>query len=130
MDKRIDQQGNIILSLPQGGQLHRENVDPVKQVFSKQPFRHPFGQVPVGGRDDPDVDVDRTVAADAYELFGFQDAQQFGLGRQRNVSDFIQKNITAVAPLWWPNNSLSIINSFKAAQLILTNGPLFRFPNS
>ena len=75
--------------------MNREYVDPVKQIFSKQPLGHSFSKVAVGGRDDPDVDVDGPVAADAYELPGLQDAQQLGLGRQRNVSDFIQKNVTA-----------------------------------
>ena len=49
------------------------------------------GQIAMRGRDQADVNLVRTVAAEPLEFLLLQDAQQFRLKFQRNVADLVKK---------------------------------------
>jgi hypothetical protein len=59
-------------------------------------FFHALLEPAVGGGDDPHVDIDRAVAANALEFAFLQHAQQFALERERHLADFIEKNSATV----------------------------------
>ena len=56
-------------------------------------------QVAVGRRQQPDVDLDRVVGADAVNLAVLQHAEQLRLQRQRHVADFVEEQRAAVGVL-------------------------------
>jgi Ni,Fe-hydrogenase I large subunit len=53
----------------------------------------------VGGGDKAHVDADGPLSADVSEFLCFQDPEEFCLGAERNIADFIQKNIAPVGDL-------------------------------
>src|SRR3546814_11037634 len=59
-------------------------------VFPKESLVNPFIQVLVGGRNDPSVYVDQTVATDALNLSCFQHAEEFYLHVGGHVPDFVE----------------------------------------
>jgi hypothetical protein len=50
----------------------------------------------VGRRDDPDIDLERLVAADALELAGLEHPQQLGLQIRVQVADLIEEEGAAL----------------------------------
>ena len=63
-----------------------------------------FGvDVGVGGRENSHIDAPRRGRADALEIPGFQDAQEFRLQVERDVGDFVQKQRAAVREFEPPN---------------------------
>ena len=54
-DEMIRQQRDILHPVPQGRQLHPDDIDPVIEVFPEFPLLDEFLKPPVGRGDDPDV---------------------------------------------------------------------------
>src|SRR5690606_6933331 len=66
--REVSGQGwNILAPLPQGGQVQRENIDPVPQVLAKLPSAHTARQIAMRGGDDAHIDLDFLFAADAVK---------------------------------------------------------------
>ncbi len=89
--------------------------------------------------DDPDVDADGTLAADAHDLAVLDDAQQADLRRQGELADFVEEQRAAVGllepalaargsagerALLVAESSESISSGAIAPQLTRRNGPL------
>ena len=85
----------------------------------------------------PHVDGDRLAAADGHDGALLQAAEQFGLHRERQLADFIEKKRAAIgtanesqrgrdgageAPLTWPKSCDSMSSVEKAVQSTGTNG--------
>ena len=62
-DKMIDEQRDVFLALPERRDRDGENVEPVEEVFPEPAVSDLFLQVPVAGRDDPDIDLDGAGAS-------------------------------------------------------------------
>ena len=60
-------------------------------------------QVLVGSRDNPHVDLKSATAAQTFELLFLKNAEPFWLQRKRKISDFIQKQCSAVSRLKAPH---------------------------
>ena len=56
-------------------------------------------QIPVGRRDDADVDLQRARAADALERFLLERAKDLGLQRQRQIADLVEEQRAAMRQL-------------------------------
>ena len=56
-------------------------------------------EVAIGRGDEPDVDADRLVAAEALEFLFLQHAQEFRLQLERNVADLVEEQRAAVGQL-------------------------------
>ena len=67
------------------------DVEAVAQVFAKPTRGDLSGQVPVCGRDDMSVCAECFRTPDALELLLLKDAQNLGLGRERQLADFVEK---------------------------------------
>ena len=63
-DQVIDQQWNIPAALAQRRHLELHDVEPKEQVLAKAPAEDLARQIPIGARDDADVDRRRPRAAD------------------------------------------------------------------
>ena len=66
------------------------------EIFAKLFFAHGGLEIAVGGGDQADIDFDGGGAADALESAFFEDAQEFGLDRGRQVADFVEENCAAM----------------------------------
>ena len=78
------------------------DVEAVEQVFAKPTGGDLSGQVAVGGRDDTSVGAECLGAADALELSLLKDAEDLGLGRERQLADFVEKDGAAGGTLEAP----------------------------
>ena len=80
----------------------------------------PLLEIPVRGRDDPDVDPDVARAAHAAERLLLQEPQQLGLQRRRHLADLIEEHRAFVGLLEQPTLLLPRIGeraAFVAEQL-------------
>ena len=95
----LGEERHVVPAFAQRGQLHGDHVETVEEVLAELPFLHHLAQLDVGRRDDPDVDLDRFHAAEPHELAFLDDAQQLGLGLERNVADLVEENRPLVGEL-------------------------------
>ncbi len=82
---------DVLGAVPKRGNFQGEGFEPVEEVFAKAPFLDFSGEILVGGRDDPDIDLLFLVAADGSDSAVLQDPQELGLERKRHFRDFIEK---------------------------------------
>ena len=76
-----------------------DHVQAVEEVLAEAARRDLRLQVAVGGGDDPHVDLDGLLAADALELLLLQHAQQLELQAGRHVADLVEEQGAAVGQL-------------------------------
>ena len=94
----LRQHRDVDLPLAQRRQADRERVDAVVEVFAEPAVADELLERAVGRRNQPEVDRDRLVAAEALEAALLEDAQQLGLGDQRHVADFVEEQRAVVRP--------------------------------
>ena len=87
------------LRSPQRGQADRDHLQPVVQIAAEGAGGDRIFQVAVRGREDPHVDLDRIVRADAGDLAVLQHPQQLDLRGQRHVAHLVEKQRAAVGVL-------------------------------
>ena len=73
---------DILAAFAQGRQSDDLERQPVEQIGTKAAARHQAGQIFVGGADQPHIDGDGAVGADAGQFAIFDDAQQAFLRRR------------------------------------------------
>ena len=93
------QQRDVLGPLAQRGQVDPDHVEPVEQVGAESALLDLILQDLVGGRDDPDVDLERLRPADALELPGLEHAEQLGLEGRGDVADLVEQQRPAVGQL-------------------------------
>ncbi len=99
LEKVLDQERDIVAALAQRRKLDADDLEPVIKVLAKLPLGDRVGQVAVGRRDQPDVDLDRLVRAHPHDLAGFEHPEQLDLDRRRHVADLVQEKRAAVGVL-------------------------------
>src|SRR5438093_44263 len=98
-DEMAHEQRNVFRALTQSRHLNGKNIQPVVEVATKVILcHHPF-QVAMGRNHQPSVDFRRPCAPQAFEFPLLQDAQQFRLELQGDITDFVQKQRTMVRQL-------------------------------
>lgn len=90
------QRGDVLLPLAQRRNGDGKDVQAIIEVLPKSPRFHFRLQIPIGRRDDPNVDFARSFLAHSFVLPFLQHAQKFALHLQWNFTDFIQKQRAAV----------------------------------
>ena len=70
----LHQSRNILRALPQGRDVDWKYFQPIIKVFAKCPLFYHRGQISMRGRDQPDVNLVRTVAAEPLEFLLLQNA--------------------------------------------------------
>src|SRR6266511_6001987 len=86
--------------------MNRKDIHPIEEVCAELPLRHQLSERLVGRRQDADVDSNRARTADALERPVLQNAQQFRLHLQRQVTDFVEEQCPAVGGLEAPKPAL------------------------
>jgi hypothetical protein len=59
---------HIVAALPEGRQVHVEDVEPVEEIVAEAAGRHLGHQIAVGRGDEADVGLERRRSPDALEL--------------------------------------------------------------
>ena len=93
------QQRDVFAALRQRRQLQRDDVQPIKQIFTKGALSTHLIEIAMGGRNDAHINIDRLRRADRSHRTVLQHAQQFGLERERHVANLIEKQAAAVGRL-------------------------------
>jgi hypothetical protein len=89
----------VFEALAQRREAQREHVEAVVEILAEAALGDRAGEVDVGGGEDADVDPDGAVAADGLEGALLQDAQQLGLGVDRELADLVEQEGAAVGHL-------------------------------
>ena len=95
-------QRNILPVIPEGGQMQLQHVQPVIQIFSEPLVSNELVKVPIRCGDDPDVDLDWRVSADAGEFLFLEHTKKFRLCFERKFSYFVQKDGPLLGPFKSP----------------------------
>jgi hypothetical protein len=80
-----------LLCAPGGGNLQRENVQPVVRMFAKAARGYLFLQIPIGGCDDSHIRVPGSVLPYTLITLLLQKTQQLALESQRDFTDLVQE---------------------------------------
>src|SRR5581483_2594814 len=99
----VDNGGNVPGPLTQRRHADAHHVEPVIKVFPEGLGPDHFLDVLVGRGNDADVDPNGVGASDALDFALLEHAQDFGLGGQGHVADFVEKYRAAVALLEFAN---------------------------
>ena len=91
LDKMGNQRRNVFAAFTQRWQQDREHIQTVVEVAAKFAPLHHLRQITVRGSHQPNVHLMSASAAQAFELLFLQNAQQFGLQRQRNIAHLVQE---------------------------------------
>src|SRR5580704_2470357 len=87
----IDQEGDVFIPFPQGWQGNRENIQAIEEIGAESPFLDHLPQVLIGGRNHAYIDPNRPCTAEPLEFLLLQDAQQFRLQFEGQISDLIEE---------------------------------------
>src|SRR6201987_75902 len=91
LDEIAHQERNVFRTLAKRRNMDGENTQPVVKIAAKLALRHQGGEVVVGGRDYAHVHVLGPVPAEPFEFLLLQNAQQFRLQLERQVTHFVKK---------------------------------------
>jgi hypothetical protein len=92
LEKSIDQQGDILFPLPQGGHEEGNDVETVIEILTETALLHLTLQVLVRRRHYPDIYVDHLVSADALEFLLLKDAEYLRLGLEAHVGHLVKED--------------------------------------
>ena len=93
------QQADIRRPFAKRQHLDREDAKAIKEVLAEAAGARLGFQIAIRGRNNAHVDTPRRVISDTFEFPLLQHAQQFALQVQRNLSNFVEKNRSAIGEL-------------------------------
>ena len=92
----IRKQRDVLPVLAKQRQRDMDDVQSIEEITAEPPGLDFLGEVPVGARDDADVDLDGLGAADCPNLLFLDHAQKLHLQVQRHLADLVEKDRAAV----------------------------------
>jgi hypothetical protein len=87
----------VVDAIAQRRHGHHHDSESVVQVSSKSPGFDLFLEISVRRRNDSDVHTSVFVFADAPNGASFEHAKQFGLQIERQLTDLVEKNGSAIS---------------------------------
>ncbi len=115
-EETLGEDRDIHQAFVQRRQSNRERVDPIVEILAKPALPNELLEWPVGGRDQAEVDFDRPVAPQPLEPPVLEDAEQLGLGDDREIADLIEKQGAVVGQLEAPR--LAVVGASVGALLV------------
>ena len=91
----LGEERNVLAPLAQGRERNRHHLQAVEEVLAKAAATHQLLEITVRRGDDPDVDLDPLLAADALDLVLLQHAQELRLHRRADVADLVEEDRAA-----------------------------------
>src|SRR5689334_21253466 len=98
---------NVLRTLTERRQVYREYVEAIVEIGPEALVLRVYGEIAVGGSDDAHIDFHRARAPDRLELAFLQNAQEFGLGFERQLTRLIEKQRAAIGQLEAPDAPLA-----------------------
>jgi hypothetical protein len=80
---------DVFRTFPQGWNVNRKNIQPVKQVFAKFSLLNHLRRSRLVACDQACIGSQRARASQAFELPFLEHAQQLGLKLERDLADLI-----------------------------------------
>ena len=99
LEKMIDKQPHITLPLPQGRQMHPQDIKAEKQVFPEHALLNQLPQVAMGTGNQPHIDPDLLLAAQGKKFPIVKNGEQLYLERQGQIAYLGKKNGAALGEL-------------------------------
>lgn len=96
LQKMMRQNSNIGSSLTERRNLDRYHAEPIVEILPELSGLHHLLQVPVGSRDNADIDIDIAIGTYPLYLLFLQSPQQLRLQMDRKFSDLIEKKSSLV----------------------------------
>src|SRR6267378_3155666 len=96
LQKILDDQGNIIQPLAQAGNSNLNRAETVEEILTKAASKNLRAQIAVRSCDQAHVHAADFGCANALNFPVLNHTEQFGLHRQRCLSDFVEKDGSAV----------------------------------
>lgn len=91
IDEVANQPRDILAAITQSRQMQGKYPEAVEQVTAKFFFFDRLYQIAIGGGDQAHVHPDRLRASQSLELVVLQNAQQFGLQFQWNLTNLVEQ---------------------------------------
>lgn len=87
------QHGDIVGALPEGWQVHRNDIEPIEQIGAEPAPLDLFFQITVGRGQHPCIHGNRFGGTHRNHFALLQRPQQLDLCGGRGLADFVQKNV-------------------------------------
>jgi hypothetical protein len=95
----VGQPGDVLAALAHRRQLDVDHAQAEVQIFAEAAAVDLLAQVAVGRGQDPDVDLDRAIAADPLDLALLEHPQQLRLERDVELADLVEEDRAALGLL-------------------------------
>ncbi len=95
----IGQQWYVVPTFPEGGHPKGKDIQTIEQVFPKPTAGDLLLQIPVGSGHKSEIRGYGFLAADAFEFFTLEHAEEPHLDIQRDISDLVQENSAGMGQL-------------------------------
>jgi hypothetical protein len=89
----------IRVALAQRWKFQGKNIQSIKEILPKSSLPHRNPKIPIGRRDDSDIDLHGAITADGFKLPLLKYPQQLHLQFCAHFGDFIEKKCSAVGEL-------------------------------
>ncbi|MCK7492813.1 MAG: hypothetical protein MZW92_15760, partial [Comamonadaceae bacterium] len=93
VEKVLCQQGDIFSACPKRRHVKRDDIQPVEEVFTKPAIADLLFEMLVCRSNDTNINFDCAGPADTFEFSLLKDSEDFSLGFQTHVTNFIEKEI-------------------------------------
>jgi hypothetical protein len=87
---------DIRLDFAEGRGFEADDIEAVVEVLTEVAFADGALEVAIGGGDDADINFDGFMRADAFDFAFLESAEDFGLGGEAEVADFVEEEGAAV----------------------------------
>ncbi len=99
LDEGPDERRNVLPTVAQRRNPNGKHLQPEKQVLAEPILAHRLTEVAIGGRNQSDIDLQSSAAAQSLEGAILQNPQQFGLQLERQLADLVEKQRAAIGDL-------------------------------
>src|SRR5207249_12107275 len=110
------QDRNFLGALTQGRDADLDDIEAVVKILAEASFCHGTLKVLVGRREDPNVDLQRRLAADAGEIAVLEHVEELGLEGGVQVADLVEEDRAVMGRLEFPD--LELVGPGERAPLV------------
>ena len=99
----FDQEWDVLGSLTKSGNRHRHDMEPIVKILPELPLPNELFQIPVGGGNNPDVDLLRFLRSDRSKCPLLRKSKELRLQVERHLADLVQEDRATICSLKDPD---------------------------